>query len=48
VNNLANHAEEHRDLILDLNDRLNRLIDVEIGIDDGSCYSHRRNYSLQN
>jgi len=47
VNNLANHAEDHQELILDLNDRLNKLIDAEIGIDDGSYYSSRRNYSLK-
>jgi arylsulfatase len=47
VNNLANQAENHQDLILDLNVRLNKLIDTEIGIDDGSFYSRRRNFSLQ-
>ena len=44
VDNLATRANEHRDLILDLNDRLNRLIDTEIGVDDGSHYSRRRSY----
>jgi arylsulfatase len=47
VSNLANHAEDHRALILDLNERLNQLIATEIGIDDGSYYSSRRNYSLE-
>ncbi len=48
MNNLANAAEENQDLIMSLNDRLNHLISAEIGIDDGSCYSHRRSYSLKN
>ncbi len=46
VNNLAVDAEAHQALILDLNQRLNTLIDTEIGVDDGSFYSRRRSYSL--
>jgi len=46
MHNLANQPKDHRELILDLNQRLNQLIATEIGIDDGSCYSSRRSYSL--
>jgi arylsulfatase len=47
MNNLANQAGNYQALILNLNERLNHLIDTEIGIDDGSFYSRRRNFSLQ-
>ena len=36
--NLAHKPEEHRDLILALNDKVNALIDGEVGADDGSIY----------
>lgn len=47
VSNLANDPEAHRELILDLNARLNALIATEVGVDDGSFYSQRRSYKLQ-
>jgi hypothetical protein len=34
--NLAENPEEHEELILEMNDKLNRLIDSEIGVDDAS------------
>jgi arylsulfatase len=46
TDNLAFNPTAHQDLILDLNARLNALIDTEIGIDDGSCYSTRRSFAL--
>ena len=46
MDNLANQAEDHRALILALNDALNRLVAAEIGVDDGSCYSRKRSFSL--
>jgi len=36
LNNLAYHPEEQRELIIDLNDRLNKLIEKEVGVDLGS------------
>ncbi|XOV86436.1 MAG: sulfatase-like hydrolase/transferase [Pseudomonadota bacterium] len=45
MNNLAADTS-HRDLLLSLNTRLNELIALEIGVDDGSCYSRRRSYRL--
>ena len=36
TDNLAHKPEPHRDLILDLNARVNALIDREVGLDDGS------------
>lgn len=45
--NLANSSlPESKQLILDLNSKLNELIDSEIGTDDGSCYPPGRNYTL--
>ena len=46
LRNLASKGADYKDLILELNKRLNTLIDVEIGIDDGRCYSSRRSYAL--
>ena len=46
MHNLANQADDHQALILSLNDALNRLVALEIGLDDGSCYSRKRSYSL--
>ena len=46
TDNLAFAPDEHRDLISSLNDRLNELIDQEIGVDDGSWYSSRRSFAL--
>jgi arylsulfatase len=46
VNNLGFEPDAQRDLILILNKRLNALIEKEIGVDDGSCYSTRRSFSL--
>lgn len=34
-NNLAANADAHRELILDLNAKINRLVAAEVGIDDG-------------
>ena len=34
--NLAAHPEDHGELILEMNAKLNRLIDDEIGVDDGA------------
>jgi len=36
--NLASHPETHQARILELNARVNALIDAEIGVDDGSMY----------
>lgn len=36
--NLATHPETHQARILELNARVNALIDAEIGVDDGSMY----------
>ncbi len=38
MKNLAVDAEGHKDLILDLNERLNKAIEIEIGTDDGREY----------
>jgi len=46
LRNLASKGADYKDLILELNKRLNTLIDIEIGIDDGRCYSSRRSYAL--
>lgn len=46
MNNLGFEADAQRDLILHQNERLNELIQQEIGVDDGSCYSLRRNFAL--
>jgi len=46
IENLAATPETHRDLILDLNARLNALVETEIGVDDGSCYPGPANYKL--
>ena len=46
LRNLASKSADYKDLILELNERLNNLIDIEIGIDDGRCYSSRRSYAL--
>jgi arylsulfatase A-like enzyme len=48
TDNLAFNPADHRGLILELNARLNALIDTEIGLDDGSCYSTRRSFALSN
>jgi len=36
MNNLATDTKKNRDLLLAMNDKLNRLIDREVGNDDGS------------
>jgi arylsulfatase len=48
TDNLAFIPADHQGLILELNARLNTLIDLEIGLDDGSCYSTRRSFALNN
>ena len=45
--NLAANPTTNKALIIDLNTRLNVLIDTEIGIDDGRCYPPGRVYQLQ-
>ncbi len=46
INNLANTSTDNTSLILDLNERLNMLIQIEIGVDDGSFYGTDREYKL--
>jgi arylsulfatase len=36
--NLAHEPDAHRELILELNAKVNALIEREIGADDGACY----------
>lgn len=44
--NLATDPDTHHQLISHLNEKLNDLIQTEIGVDDGSCYPPNRNYKL--
>ena len=36
IKNIAAKPEENRELLLALNDKVNKLIDLEVGIDDGA------------
>jgi hypothetical protein len=45
--NLAADSNAHQALILSLNDKLNALIETEIGVDDGSYYPKGQNYKLE-
>jgi arylsulfatase A-like enzyme len=36
INNLAMDTEKNRDLIMSLNEKMNRRLDEEVGVDDGS------------
>lgn len=45
--NLAADSDVHQALILSLNDKLNALIETEIGVDDGSYYPKGPNYKLE-
>jgi arylsulfatase len=47
TDNLAFAPTKHKDLILDLNNRLNALIETEIGPDDGSFYPMRGSFALR-
>jgi arylsulfatase len=47
MNNLASDPEAHREVIIALNARLNDLVQMEVGVDDGSCYSSKRSYALR-
>ena len=46
MDNLGADPDTHRDVILDCNAKLNDLIALEVGVDDGSCYSRRRSFAL--
>ncbi len=46
LDNLARDPDTEKTLILKLNAQLNQLIDLEIGKDDGTCYSADGGYTL--